>query len=61
MHPLLVRGTTVMGFDVNDIEVEVDHIDEVFYRVVKWFTTILAGVALFPGWAPSQSSGSCPG
>lgn len=49
MHPFLVRGTTVMGFDMDDIEVDVGDFAEVFYWVVKWFTTVFAGVALVSG------------
>ena len=49
MHPFLVRGTTVMGFDMDDIEVDVGDFAEAFYWVAKWFTTIFAGVALVSG------------
>ena len=49
MHPFLVRGTTVMGFDMDDIDVDVGDFAEVFYWVVKWFTTVFAGVALVSG------------
>ena len=51
MHPLLVRGTTLMTFDMADVEVDIDESDEIFYTVFKWFTTILAGALLFTGFA----------
>lgn len=50
MHPLLVRGTTVMSFDMNDVNVEIDASDEIFYTVFKWFVTILAGALLLTGF-----------
>ena len=49
MHPFLVRGTTIMGFDMDDIDVDVDDVAEVFDWVAKWFTTVFAGVALVSG------------
>lgn len=49
MHPFLVRGTTVMGFDMDDIEIDVGDFAEAFYWVAKWFTTVFAGVALVSG------------
>ena len=47
MHPFLVRGTTVLGFDMDDVEVEIDQSDVIFYTVFKWFVTVLAGALLF--------------
>jgi hypothetical protein len=49
MHPFLVRGTTVMGFDMDDIEIDVGDFAEAFYWVAKWFLTVFAGVALVSG------------
>ena len=49
MRPFLVRGTTVMGFGMDDIEIDVGDFAEAFYWVAKWFTTIFAGVALVSG------------
>lgn len=51
MHPLLVRGTTVMSFNMDDVVVDIDESDEIFYTVFKWFVTILAGALLFTGFA----------
>ena len=50
MHPFLVRGTTIMGFNVDEIDVDVSDFAEAFYWVVKWFITVLAGALLFTGW-----------
>jgi hypothetical protein len=49
MRPFLVRGTTVMSFDMDDIEVDVGDFEEAFYFLAKWFTTVFAGVALVSG------------
>jgi hypothetical protein len=49
MHPYLVRGTTVMGFDMRDVMVEIDETASIFYTVFKWFMTVLAGALLFTG------------
>ena len=51
MHPRLVRGTTVMSFNMDDVVVDIDESDEIFYTVFKWFVTILAGALLFTGFA----------
>jgi hypothetical protein len=49
MDPYLVRGTTIMGFDMDDIDVDVGDFEEAFYWLAKWFTTVFAGVALVSG------------
>lgn len=49
MHPRLVRGTTVMSFDMDDVVVTTDQDDSIFYTVLKWFVTILSGALLFTG------------
>ena len=57
MHPLLVRGTTVMSFNMDDVKVEIDQSDEIFYTVFKWFVTILAGALLFTGFGSLTIAG----
>lgn len=49
MVPSLVRGTTAMAFDTSGVMVDVDDTDEVFYAVLKWFLTAVAGALLFSG------------
>lgn len=49
MHPFLVRGTTIMSFGMDEIQVDVGDFEEAFYWVAKWFTTAFAGVALVSG------------
>jgi hypothetical protein len=57
MHPFLVRGTTVMNFDMKDVVVDVDDSDEIFYAVAKWFVTIVAGAFLISGFASLTIAG----
>jgi hypothetical protein len=57
MHPFLVRGTTVMSFDMKDVVVDVDDSDEVFYAVTKWFVTIVAGAFIVSGFASLTIAG----
>ena len=57
MHPLLVRGTTVMSFNMDDVKVEIDQSDEIFYTVFKWVVTILAGALLFTGFGSLTIAG----
>lgn len=47
--PQLVRGTTAMHFDVDGVDLDVDDSDEIFYKIAKWFSTIVAGALLFTG------------
>jgi hypothetical protein len=49
MHPFLVRGTTIMGFNMDDVEVDAGDDEEIFYSVMKWFTALFAGAALVSG------------
>ena len=49
MHPFLVRGTTILGFDMEDVDVDVGDFEEVFYEVMKWFAVVFAAAALFSG------------
>ena len=49
MHPFLVRGTTIMGFDMDEVDVDVGDAAEIFYEVLKWFLTLFAGAALVSG------------
>jgi hypothetical protein len=51
MVPSLVRGTTGMAFDVTGVNVDVAEEDELFFNVLKWFVTIVAGALLFTGVA----------
>jgi hypothetical protein len=57
MHPFLVRGTTVMSFDMKDVVVDVDDSDEIFYAIAKWFFTIVAGAFLISGFASLTIAG----
>jgi hypothetical protein len=57
MHPFLVRGTTVMGFEMDDIDVDVGDFEEAFYWVAKWFTVVFAGAALVSGWGALTVAG----
>jgi hypothetical protein len=49
MVPSLVRGTTVMAFDLNGVVVDVSDSDEAFYKITKWLLTIGAMAMLFTG------------
>ena len=49
MIPSLVRGTTMITFDMSGVKVDIDDSDEAFYTVMKWFTTLFAGALLFTG------------
>ncbi|HEX9767009.1 MAG TPA: DUF3892 domain-containing protein, partial [Nitriliruptorales bacterium] len=49
MIPHLVRGTTVMAFDTDLVQVKVDEGDEIFYAALKWFVTIGSAGLLFTG------------
>ncbi|MCZ7572414.1 MAG: hypothetical protein M5U01_28000 [Ardenticatenaceae bacterium] len=57
MLPVLVRGTTVMSFDVSGVDVDVADEDELFFNVLKWFVTIFAGALLFTGLASATLLG----
>jgi len=57
MHPLLVRGTTVMSFNMDDVVVDIDESDEIFFTVFKWFVTIFAGALLFTGFGSLTIAG----
>lgn len=49
MIPSLVRGTTVMAFDTDLVEVDVDDDDELFYTALTWFVTVASAGLLFTG------------
>jgi hypothetical protein len=57
MHPFLVRGTTIMGFGMDDISIDVGDFAEAFYWIAKWFLTVFAGVALVSGWGALTVAG----
>jgi hypothetical protein len=57
MVPSLVRGTTAMAFDTSGVVVDVDDSDEVFFSILKWFLTAIAGVLLFTGLASATLIG----
>jgi hypothetical protein len=49
MHPFLVRGTVVMGFDNTAVVVDVGDFADAFYTVLSWFLLVAGSALIFTG------------